>query len=71
MFWPPDGSTVAVLPRREATGGRMDPIIISYKDFLDRNGKHVVSCRTEALRPLLFRKLREVMVWLEESLPLK
>lgn len=46
VFWPPDGSSAAVLPRREATGGRVDPIIISYKDSLHRNRKRLVSCRT-------------------------
>lgn len=30
MFWPPDRSSAAVLPRRELTGGRIDPTIISY-----------------------------------------
>lgn len=67
VFWPPDGSSAAVLPRREVTGDRIDPVIISYKDSLHGNGKLKVSCRTEALGLLLFRKLREVMVWLEKS----
>lgn len=67
---PPDRSSAALLPRREAAGGRIDPIIIFYKESSHRNGKHMVSCRTEACRPLLFRKLRLVMLWLEESLHL-
>ena len=71
MFWPPDGSSAAVSPRREVTGGRIDPITISYKDAFYGNGKRMVSCRTEALGLLIFRKLRDVMVRLEESLPLK
>lgn len=71
MFWPPDGSRATLLARREVTGGRIDPQIISYQDSLCGNRKRTVSCRTEVLRPLLFRKLREAMVWPEESLPLQ
>lgn len=45
--------------------GQTDSTVASYKDSLHRNRKCTMSCKHEAT---IFSKLRDVMVWLHESL---